>query len=253
MPGRRYLTIVLSIVGATVLAMGAIVYRSARPNGVPQVTVMTLAATALDGGTADVARMDATVRALRARLQAVDLPDSLVRGYRDRLTVQVPGQPDPYVLRALAEPGEVRIRRVLASTPDDASDTPSPADATASGGGAGGGGPVGVGPRRGRDQLVAKLGASYTAVTTEAASRTTPWVLDATTQPLLQPFATLRPDEVAQLPAAVQYLVPTIRCGQLNRRQPGALSDSSQQVVVCLGNIKYRLDAAGVDDRDIEA
>jgi preprotein translocase subunit SecD len=255
MPRRRYLTIVLSIVGATVLAMGAIVYRTARPNGVAQVTIMTLAATALDGGTADVATMDATVQALRARLRAIDLSGSLVRVYRDWLTVQVPGRPDPYVLRALAEPGEVRIRRVLASTFDDTPDTPASEGATAIGGGAGGGtgGAVGVGPRRGRDQLVAKLGAAYTAVTSEAVSRTAPWVLDATTQALLRPFATLRPDEVAQLPAAVQYLVPTIRCGQLNRRQPGVLSAPGEQVVVCLGNIKYRLDVATVDDGDIEA
>jgi preprotein translocase subunit SecD len=236
MPDRRSLVIVSAIVAVTVLAIVAIVLVMER---VRVTTTMTVEAQRVDaGGVPDGNAMRATARVLLARLAAAGMPHGSVDVKGDRLVVRVDDRPDRRVLRALAEPGVVRMRRVLASTPDEVPDA-----SRANMGG----------PATTRDAVIAKIGPGYEAVARQAAAQPDPLVLDASTQAVLAPFATLSPDEVALLPAAVQYAVPTIRCQQLEHRPPGALNAARDQVVVCLDDAKLRLDTAAVDDGDIKS
>ncbi|SBV26654.1 preprotein translocase subunit SecD [Micromonospora krabiensis] len=68
----------------------------------------------------------------------------------------------------------------------------------------------------------------------------------------LKPFGTLSPQEVAVLPAQMQFNVPTIGCAQLDKRPPASISDPNQQAVACEdGAAKYLLDAAKVLGTDV--
>ncbi|MBQ1034060.1 protein translocase subunit SecD [Micromonospora parva] len=68
----------------------------------------------------------------------------------------------------------------------------------------------------------------------------------------LKPFGTLSPQEVAVLPAQMQFNVPTIGCAQLDQRPPASISDPKQQVVSCEdGASKYLLDQAKVLGTDV--
>ncbi|WP_433553854.1 protein translocase subunit SecD [Micromonospora zamorensis] len=68
----------------------------------------------------------------------------------------------------------------------------------------------------------------------------------------LKPFGTLTPQEVAVLPAQMQFNVPTIGCAQLDARPPASISDAKQQVVSCEdGASKYLLDQAKVLGTDV--
>ncbi|MEU7929730.1 protein translocase subunit SecD [Micromonospora sp. NPDC049107] len=69
----------------------------------------------------------------------------------------------------------------------------------------------------------------------------------------LKPFSTLTPQEVAVLPAQMQFNVPTIGCAQLDKRPPASISDPKQQVVSCEdGASKYLLDQAKVLGTDVD-
>nr|WP_218908552.1 protein translocase subunit SecD [Micromonospora jinlongensis] len=69
----------------------------------------------------------------------------------------------------------------------------------------------------------------------------------------LKPFGTLTPQEVAVLPAQMQFNVPTIGCAQLDKRPPASISDPKQQVVSCEdGASKYLLDQAKVLGTDVD-
>ncbi|MFF0468160.1 protein translocase subunit SecD [Micromonospora zamorensis] len=68
----------------------------------------------------------------------------------------------------------------------------------------------------------------------------------------LKAFGTLTPQEVAVLPAQMQFNVPTIGCAQLDARPPASISDAKQQVVSCEdGASKYLLDQAKVLGTDV--
>ncbi|WBB69721.1 protein translocase subunit SecD [Micromonospora sp. WMMD812] len=68
----------------------------------------------------------------------------------------------------------------------------------------------------------------------------------------LKPFGTLSPEEVAVLPAQMQFNVPTIGCAQLDKRPPASISDPNQQAVACEdGAAKYLLDKAKVLGTDV--
>ncbi|HEX2143781.1 MAG TPA: protein translocase subunit SecD [Glycomyces sp.] len=56
---------------------------------------------------------------------------------------------------------------------------------------------------------------------------------DEATTPLLEPFAELTPEEVALLPAAVQFFVPQITCEMLDSRPPGAVQQADIEVTAC--------------------
>ncbi|WP_030488355.1 protein translocase subunit SecD [Micromonospora chokoriensis] len=69
----------------------------------------------------------------------------------------------------------------------------------------------------------------------------------------LKPFGTLSAQEVAVLPAQMQFNVPTISCAQLDKRPPASISDPNQQVVACEdGASKNLLDKAKVLGTDVD-
>ncbi|MFK3984213.1 protein translocase subunit SecD [Micromonospora sp. NPDC050397] len=79
---------------------------------------------------------------------------------------------------------------------------------------------------------------------------------DLTTDPTLldklKPFGELTGREVAVLPAAMQFNVPTITCELLEQRPPASISAKDQQVVACEGPVKYLLDVAKVQGTDVD-
>ncbi|XTZ17983.1 protein translocase subunit SecD [Micromonospora echinospora] len=75
---------------------------------------------------------------------------------------------------------------------------------------------------------------------------------DPTLAERLKPFGTLTPREIAVLPAAVQFNVPTITCEQLDGRPAGSISDPKQPAVACEAGAKYLLDIAKVQGTDVE-
>ncbi|WP_326559510.1 protein translocase subunit SecD [Micromonospora sp. NBC_01796] len=79
---------------------------------------------------------------------------------------------------------------------------------------------------------------------------------DLTTDPTLldtlKPFGELTGREVAALPAAMQFNVPTITCDLLGQRPPASISAPDQQVVACEGPVKNLLDVAKVLGTDVD-
>src|SRR5437764_599225 len=89
--------------------------------------------------------------------------------------------------------------------------------------------------------VVARLGPAYQA----ARGLTDPGEVEPGTLAALAPFGALTPEQVATLPAAMQYAVPTVSCAQLNARPPG--DDPGAALVACehTGTVtKYLLDPA---------
>jgi preprotein translocase subunit SecD len=74
---------------------------------------------------------------------------------------------------------------------------------------------------------------------------------DPTLLDTLKPFGALSGKEIAVLPAATQFNVPTITCDQLQARPAGSISDKNQQAVACEGPQKYLLDVAKVQGTDV--
>ncbi|SBT38227.1 preprotein translocase subunit SecD [Micromonospora auratinigra] len=68
----------------------------------------------------------------------------------------------------------------------------------------------------------------------------------------LKPFGTLSPQEVAVLPADLQFNVPTISCAQLDKRPPASIKDPKQTAVACEAGAKYLLDVAKVEGTDVD-
>jgi preprotein translocase subunit SecD len=114
--------------------------------------------------------------------------------------------------------------------------------------------PVSESVEKRRAAVIAKLGPAYQAAQTIQ----DPSQVDPTILPQLKPFGDLSADDVAVLPADIQYNVPTITCKQLNAREPGTISDPKQQVVACGsgtggGATKYKMDVAKVLGEDVKS
>jgi len=171
---------------------------------------------------------------LRDRLSGAGYGHPRVSLTGDRTVVAtVDGGGDADGLRLLAQPGRLSFRAVVAGPTIPHADVTPVAPSAA------------VPPA-----VVAKLGAAYPA----AQAMTDPGQVGASAMPALAPFGTLRPDEVATLPPAMQYAVPTITCAQLNGRAPGAVDDPAARVVACERTgteAKYLLDPAAVAAGDV--
>ena len=221
---RSWLGVAVAAVVVLALAAGGLVWwRASRP---PAGLVMTL-----DAGAPADADLHRAADLLLDRLSAAGYPRPRVSVTGPHtVTVTVAGG-DADGLRLLTQPGRLSFRAVVASPTTPHVDTPSAAAAS-------------VPPA-----VLAKLGAAYPA----ARDLTDPGQVPASALPALAPFGTLRPDEVAALPAAMQYAVPTITCAQLNGRAPGAL-DPAVPVVACERTgteAKYLLQPAAVTAADV--
>jgi preprotein translocase subunit SecD len=178
---------------------------------------------------ADALRKAAEVLIARLTGAGYDHPRVTVTSTRT-LSVAVGAGSDPAGLRLLAQPGRLSFRAVIAGPT-----TPHAAPA-----------PAGSAPAA----IQAKLGDAY-----QAAQRLTdPGQVDPTQLTALAPFGRLTPDEVATLPATMQYAVPAITCAQLNGRAPGTVDDPAATVVACErtgDQSKYLLDVAKVTAADV--
>jgi preprotein translocase subunit SecD len=65
-------------------------------------------------------------------------------------------------------------------------------------------------------------------------------------------FEKLTPEEIAVLPAELQFGVPQITCKMLDNRPPGSVAKIDQQVVACEGNNKLLLDKSAVIGTDVK-
>jgi hypothetical protein len=137
-------------------------------------------------------------------------------------------------LLALAQPGELRIRRVLATVENNATTDAVPAS------------PSTVPTLA---AVIARLGAAYQV----AQGVHDPRQIDDATLARLAPFHGLSAAEVSVLAPEMQYAVPTITCAQLNQRRPSAISAMAKQVAACdpPGYEKYLLDVAVMASEDV--
>ncbi|RKR91621.1 preprotein translocase subunit SecD [Micromonospora pisi] len=121
--------------------------------------------------------------------------------------------------------------------------TPTPSASTSSA-------PVSQSVEQQRAAVQQKVGpeawAAASALQAPADLTTDPTLLDK-----LKPFGELTGREVAALPAAMQFNVPTITCELLEQRPPASISAKDQQVVACEGPVKYLLDVAKVQGTDV--
>ncbi|WP_432837059.1 protein translocase subunit SecD [Dactylosporangium sp. CA-092794] len=74
---------------------------------------------------------------------------------------------------------------------------------------------------------------------------------DPTKAELYKKFKDLSPEEVAVLPASMQYNIPYITCDKLSHRPVGSISNPKEQAVACGPGVKYQLDVAKVLGTDV--
>ncbi|GAA2645071.1 protein translocase subunit SecD [Dactylosporangium fulvum] len=66
-----------------------------------------------------------------------------------------------------------------------------------------------------------------------------------------KPFKDLTPEEVAALPASMQFNIPYVTCDKLDRRPVGSVRNDKEKVVACGQGVKYQLDLAKVLGTDV--
>jgi preprotein translocase subunit SecD len=255
-------------------------------------TSVTLSATT-NGKAPDKDRLERARQIIASRVDTsgVSEPEVVTEGDRN-IVVNVAGKTNEDDMRKLVAPAELRFRKVLGSTPDTGGTAPSPspsASASPSGAAPSAGAAPGSNPsasaapapsgsaapaasgsatpapsasasaaaippslEKQRAAVIAKLGPAYElAKQIQSPDQVNPQML-----PLFKPFSTLTGDEVAALPADIQYNVPEISCKQLNARTPGAISDPKQPVIACGSEggaaAKYKLDVAKVVGEDVK-
>ncbi|OLB81052.1 MAG: hypothetical protein AUI14_04690 [Actinobacteria bacterium 13_2_20CM_2_71_6] len=226
--------------------------------------VMTLDARTPDGAAPPGDALRKAADTLLARLSGAGYEHPTVNVMGDRtVSVRVGADGSTDGLKALAQPGRLSFRAVV-SGPSGI--TPAAAGPTATGPTATGptvagptvAGPTATGPTAtgptsaasGLAAVVTKLGPAYQA----AQAITDPNHVDQATLDALAPFGVLTPDEVAVLPSAMQFAVPTITCAQLNGRALGAIDDPGVPVAACERTgtqAKYLLDVARVTATDV--
>ncbi|GAA0953362.1 protein translocase subunit SecD [Virgisporangium aurantiacum] len=248
-------------------------------------TSMTLSARTPGGGAPSREQMEQARQIISERvdLSGVSEPSVTIDGTRN-IVVQVAGSTDPDELRKLVQPAQLRFRKVLASTADSSGEDPeatasaspsgsasasasaSPSasassaapsqSASASASGAPSGSPSAsstVDPeiQKLRESVVNKLG----DVLSIAQQVQDPSQVTGETAAIFEPFKTLTGDEVAVLPAQMQYNIPQISCAKLNQRPPGSIVQPDQEVVACGEEngapTKFMLDKASVVGEDV--
>jgi preprotein translocase subunit SecD len=257
-------------------------------------TSLTLAALTPDGKDPSSASLDQARQIIANRVNGsgVAEPEVVTEGRRN-IVVNVAGGASEDELKKLVAPAKLAFRKVLSSAQDhpispapsgsasastsssssksptpsaSGSKSPSTAPSSAAPSSAAPSGSTSAHPSasvnpsqsvaaaakaKTLDDVKAKLGAVYNL----AQGIQDPTQVDPQTLAALAPFSQLGPQEVAALPAQLQFLVPTVTCAQLNTRDPGALDDPGTQVVACEQgdnvHTKYILDVAKVQGTDV--
>ncbi|MBT8225931.1 MAG: protein translocase subunit SecD [Dactylosporangium sp.] len=114
--------------------------------------------------------------------------------------------------------------------------------------------PIDAGTEAQREAVITKLGELY-SLAQQLPDPDDSQPLDEQYVAMLAPFGQLTAEEVAVLPADIQFRVPTISCKQLTERPAGAVADSEQKVVACEtrggDSTKHFLDVAKVVGEDV--
>ncbi|HEY0486246.1 MAG TPA: protein translocase subunit SecD [Mycobacteriales bacterium] len=162
------------------------------------------------------------------------------------IVVNVPGQENEDVKR-IGAAAQLRFRQVLKTAPDVPSAEPAPsASPSASPSAAGADGLV----RPTLAEVTAKLGGP--AALKRLTDLTQPGAPTGPGAPqLIAAVQRLTPQEIAVLPASVQFNVPQITCAKLNGRPPGSVDTPDAEVVACDSSSKYLLDKAAVQGTDV--
>ena len=243
-------------------------------------TSMTLSASLPGGKNPDASKLEQARQIIADRVDAsgVSEPEVVTEGARN-IVINVAGATDPEELRKLVAPAELRFRQVLDTVPDtsgasaepsasaspsastsasaspsgSASPAPSASGSATPNANASGSAPAAdAGTEAQRAAVIKKLGETYQIAEQGIQD---PKQVNPQLVQLLQPFSKLTPEEVAVLPADIQFKVPTISCKQLDARPAGVLHDVNQQVVACgrdsNGLSKYKLDKARVVGEDV--
>jgi preprotein translocase subunit SecD len=258
-------------------------------------TSMTLTALSPDGGRPSEEQLKQARQIINDRvdLTGVSEPTVTIEG-SDKIVVQVAGAVDADELRKLVAPAQLRFRQVVSTYQDKSGETEESASPSASGsasasasgsasasakpsGSAKASGSASASPSTGasasasgsaaagtnpsastnpaveklRQQVIAKLGQSW-----EFAQQVQdPSQIDAQSAMFFEPFTKLTPEEVAVLPADIQYKIPQVSCAKLNQRPGGAVAKAEEKVVACGEETgaptKYLLDKARVLGEDV--
>lgn len=196
----------------------------------------------------------------RVNSTGVSEPEVYVEG-TENIVVNVAGDDiDEQALRDVGAPAELRFRIVTNSVADtsaleeqlaeeapteeptaeateepaaETSETPveegaeTPAEETSS--------EAGSGQAPTTDEVAATLDEVWAKVGPDAATAAQSLTAapDAATGALLEPFGALAPEEVALLPATVQFFIPQITCETLDSRPPGAVQQPDIEVTAC--------------------
>ncbi|GAA3725524.1 hypothetical protein GCM10022225_03030 [Plantactinospora mayteni] len=213
--------------------------------GPPGSTTITVEAVGPAGTVPDESAIERTSRMLADRAEAAGLADPSVKRSGDRqIVVRVAGVDQEDELRALVAVGDLRFRRVLATTPDpDGGAAATPATPA----------PPGT-PSPSREQVIAKLGRAYEVAQSLTRDQPAPAQLDPETREALLPFASLSPAEVAVLPADVLAVVPEVACAQLLARPVEARGDPGERSVTCdraEPPSRYLLDSAALSSAEV--
>src|SRR5690606_19416070 len=174
-----------------------------------------------------------TVRAEHAGMEVLDVSIRTP----DQLVLRVAGEQTPAAMAELTSLSYLTFRRVIGRTAGGAvtaahAATPSPSGTRPS-----------PGPLPQLSEVRTQVGEEAWSAAERLSAPAYPG-----TVPALSPFADLTPEQVAVLPATIQFNVPTITCAQLNRRPPVPQPRLSRPVVACPADVpeKLLLDATEV-------
>jgi preprotein translocase subunit SecD len=255
-------------------------------------TQVTLQAKTLDGKPPPADNLERARQIIENRVNGLGVSEAqVVTEGQSNITVSLAGKSDDR-LKQIGSPAQLRFRTVLNSTTDtpdtDASPSAGPSSsaspsasssasakasasasasasksaapsASASGSaGAAGASPSASAPPVSQNiqQVRAEAEAKVGGAAWQAASALTApadFTQQADLQQSLAPFKQLTADQVAALPAQMQYNVPYVNCAKLNNRVAGSIVDANQQAVACdSGGQKYLLDVAKVVGTDVK-
>ncbi|MER7008668.1 protein translocase subunit SecD [Dactylosporangium sp. NPDC000555] len=236
-------------------------------------TTVTLQAQNLEGNQPPTkAQMETARRIIDQRVNGLGVAEAevVVEG-NSNIVVSLPGKSDDR-LKQIGQTAELRFRKVLDQTQDiGAVDPSAPASPSGSASPAASASPSGS-----AEPSAAPSGSSAPAAASAAPSESVApdiatqraavqkklgndvWAAalaeqspvntnqDASKAALYKGFKDLTPEEVAVLPASMQYNIPFVTCDKLNHRPVGSIRDENHEVVACGEGAKWRLDVAKV-------
>ncbi len=254
---------------------------------------MTLSATLPGGATPSKDKLNEARSIIEQRVNAtgVSEPEVVTEGNKN-IVVNIAGVKSEDEFRKLVSPAELRFRQVLASTADTSAQPSPSASATPSGSatpkstgsakpssGAAAAPKASATPKAttptpsaatpspsvtpsydpnqsGRVAAIQqKVGPAAWAAAQAVSKAPSQLQSNPALAAALKPFSSLSGEEVADLPAEMQFTVPTISCKQLNARPAGSIADPKAKAVGCGSEggtpTKYYMDVAKVLGTDV--